>query len=78
MLPHPSGGVVTIAQEGFYHLPKYGGTWTLLNKNMVSPRTGHVAFWIPDDATDCAEKGMLVVQLVTYPHIFSCKAQGAC
>ena len=64
LLPHPAGGVITIAQEGFYYLPKLDGTWTLLSKKMASPRTEHVAFWIPDSMTDCDEKGGMLVFLL--------------
>ena len=63
LLPHPAGGVITIAPEGFYYLPKLDGTWTLLSKKMASPRTEHVTFWIPDYVTDCVEKGVLAFLL---------------
>ena len=57
LLPHPDGGVITVAYEGFFYLPKHDGTWTNLNINMKVPRFAHTAFWIPDSGTTCKDTG---------------------
>ena len=63
LLPHPSGGVIAIAQEGFYYLPKFDASWQLLKTKMASPRLSHVAFWVPDSITNCTEKGAIIISI---------------